>query len=35
MNGYKINIIKAKDEEAALLKAVYLYGLEVDILELP
>ncbi len=33
LKGFKLNTIKAKDDKAALEKAVYLYGLEVDIVE--
>jgi len=31
LNGYKLNIIQAVNYDKALQKAIYLYGLEVDI----
>ena len=33
LNGFKLNTIEAMNDKEAFEKAVYLYGLEVDIKE--
>jgi hypothetical protein len=35
LNGHRIGVIKADSEEEALKKAIYLYGMAVDVQELP
>ena len=34
LNGFKLNVIEAKDEQQALEIASYLYGIEIDIKEI-
>lgn len=34
LNGFKLNVIEAESYDKALKKAVYLYGMEIDIEEL-
>ena len=34
LNGYKLGVIEADNYDKALVKAVYLYGMEVDLEEL-
>ena len=31
LNGFKIGIVLADSEDKALLQAIYLYGMEVDV----